>query len=227
MNSLIQELNKASYHALRITLSGHEKGENSKHSADPSIWIDDVRRGYCRAKDAFPSHPLLNLSYSTGAAVSIAFLDKHHYALFDKMVLFAPSVSLRSTSYAPKLITGLRAFDLSLPSFAPEKYRQHHSTSLHSYNALFKTISAVQELSRGEAIGKIETLVFISPTDEFVSLSRLRNWKEKNHLVNWKVEKVYPRTPDHRDFFHLIIDEPSLGTEEWTRVREMLKNFLF
>ena len=138
----------------------------------------------------------------------------------------APAAALNWTS---QLVRALNAFgeDFLVPSASNATYRAScEGTSMAAYNALFDSLRATQESGLGKS--KAPTLVLIDPKDELVSGPGLAELIEFNALNEWRLEQVSNRgaTLERGAYHHLIIDEPSVGSEEWKRIQTLIRKHL-
>ena len=71
------------------------------------------------------------------------------------------------------------------------------------------------------------TLIMIDPKDELVSEKGLRAMIEKNQLSEWKIFKIQKQDPQLKsNYHHLIIDEASVGVDEWTIIKNNIREHL-
>ena len=211
-----------------VQLSGHHTAGTAIHDVKASTWQQEMLTGYHIAKKASVdlSLPLFFLGYSLGALLgqSIMALPATS-ASFDRQVLFAPATALRRRAYFVKLffLFGKR---LKLPSYAPGNYRVHRSLPLHVYEILFNEQKNVAA-SRFRNLN-IPTLIFLDTRDELISYIRLRRQINLFALQRYKVVLLTGKLNDRKSqYHHLIIDEQSLGEENWKLVNKEMEAFLF
>ncbi len=230
MDSIARTLNEEGFDVLRASLSGHRGDlEQFKH-VSRDRWLHDLHDAYCEARRAADRRglPLNFVGYSLGALVNLDLMNNVPEAgvRYDRMVLLAPAAALNWTS---QLVRALNAFgeDFLVPSASNATYRAScEGTSMAAYNALFDSLRATQESGLGKS--KAPTLVLIDPKDELVSGPGLAELIEFNALNEWRLEQVSNRgaTLERGAYHHLIIDEPSVGSEEWKRIQTLIRKHL-
>ncbi|MFA5819308.1 MAG: hypothetical protein WC854_08525 [Bacteroidales bacterium] len=73
----------------------------------------------------------------------------------------------------------------------------------------------------------IPTIIIIDPKDETISLRGLKKLKDKYDLYNWKIHILDSQFVGKTyKYHHLIVDEISMGTENWVSSCNMIRNFL-
>jgi hypothetical protein len=142
------------------------------------------------------------------------------------MILFSPAFSLNWNSYLIKPLLPLKYFDLSLPSAAPLEYRVDSSTSFDGYSASFTAVERANRLSNPQKLKALPVKIFANPKDIIVNFSGIMRWLKHHGLTQrWAVDIVRPKPRISGTYNHLIIDERSLGTSEWNRVKQSLVSF--
>jgi len=211
-----------------VHLSGHDAGGTAMQDVKTSTWQQEMLTGYQLAKKASInlSLPLYFLGYSLGALLgqSIMALPATS-ASFDRQVLFAPATALRKRAYLLKVLF-LFGKRLKLPSYAPGNYRVHHSLPLHVYRILFS--EQKQVAASGFRNLDIPTLIFLDTRDELISYKRLFRQIKRFALRHYRVVLLTGKLKDRKSqYHHLIIDEQSLGEENWGLVSKEMEAFLF
>lgn len=222
MLPLISLLAKEGSDVYLVRLSGHRNADNSINTISALVWENEMLQAYAVASEASSalSRPLFFLGYSLGALLAqstiVAITER---TAFDKQVLLAPAIALRSGCYLLKLLfpAGMQK---RVPSFSPAKHRVHNSLPLLVYDILFKEEQKVKASSFGKAA--IATLLVIDPQDEMVSYKKLLGQINLNKLSNYRIV-----TLKSRGYHHLIVDEPSMGAENWIRITNEITAFLF
>ncbi|MCO6476526.1 MAG: hypothetical protein J5I94_07885 [Phaeodactylibacter sp.] len=167
--------------------------------------------------------PLYFLGFSLGALVAQhAMSSSGGEVRFDKQVLLAPALALRSRSYLLKAAFFLPEHWL-LPSKTPEAYRANRGTSIRAYKALFRQQKAVRK-GRFRRLN-IPTLVIIDPRDELISLSKLKKYIARFGLDNYRILELDPKGA--AGYHHLIVDERSMGPTNWDKATAAINAHLF
>lgn len=233
MTDIASALMSRNIAVLSVSLSGHadeldEQGRLVQFAdADFSVWQNEVRNAvldadvYARKSDL----PLFLVGFSLGGLLSadyqasFAETDNIH---IDRMVLFAPAISLRWSSY---LLYPLQAFpQVVLPSTAPDGYRANDFAPVSAYLALYRGIRQFNE-AVDEALN-IPVLLMIHSRDELVSDNRIRQFIEEHELTQWRYADVSKSADAANVLNHLIIGPDSLGKESWRVVRDRMLDFL-
>ena len=221
MNPIIKVLNDEGYDCLRITLVGHE-GQRKKTSSD--LWISQVEQAVILAKEKYPNAEINFLGFSTGAAVEIATIPQLQSTKISRIIFFAPALSMNWYTVLIRPITYL--YYVGIPAFtlAPKDYRVYQWPSFGLYRAMLNSIDAALDVNP-ELIQKTSGLVFLSPDDEFINEQGTIDWIAENKFP-WKTERVIPHAAFSGSWKHLILDERTIGSEGWEKVKESIHNFL-
>ena len=239
MVNLIRVLNTSGIGAMRLSLAGHGDNFQPVPGLDPAearmetfktvsyrMWSQDFLQAYRKARQL--KHelrvPLFLVADSYGALLALALTLSEPDVDFDRMILFAPAISLKKRNFIVRLLSPFPR--LVIPSFSPGFYRANRGTPQAAYAVVFETLARF-ETSIGPKIN-IATLVFIDPGDELVSFDGLRQLVRKHRLDRWRIHRL---TKDQENaatkIHHLIIDPASVGQSTWNRmVRAMLSHLL-
>jgi alpha-beta hydrolase superfamily lysophospholipase len=226
---------------LNLSLSGHgcEDDDSSSDretqdrrrlevfkSVSRSLWLSEARAAYEIARERADDRgvPLILVGFSLGAAVGSDLASGPRSDIcFEGMILFAPAFSVH---WYTRFLRFLAPFPrLTLKSLSPKDYAANPGTPIAAYNALFKSIAALR--NRQARQRAVDALIFIDPKDELVSYRKLRALCEGPGTGRWTlVDTPKSLRKGRRDYHHLIIDEPSLGSEGWSDVIRHVKQFL-
>jgi esterase/lipase len=226
--TIVAALLGAGYHVFRVTLPGHRGIVAAMQTVTRDQWLAAARDQYASAlrEATAAAVPLYLVGFSLGALVFEVLMNDGHAAdppvRFDKAVLFAPAVAIKTAAHSIRPLTALLPAATLIPSRSPAAYRAQSGTSLAAYAALFALENALTA-ARFEA-NNIPTLVFIDPKDELVSPGKLRTALATFALTAWIIHEVTPACT--APYHHLIIDAASLGAEAWTEVAAALCGFL-
>lgn len=225
MEALCRFLNALGFHAYRLTLSGHDRFSDETFPA--SQWREDVARGAEEVQKRFPALPLSMLGYSLGGLLTVDALDHDPNLSPQQLVLVAPALSLRTVVLAAKVLQLLPATSFRTANFAPPGYRRFSGTPLFWYSNTADIYDETRTLAHPQRLAAIPALVLISPDDELVSAPGVGEWIDENGLsARWKLELVGPQPADPGLHRHLIVDEASVGRDEWRRMQQMIGEFL-
>ena len=233
MDDIAAALLDANINVLSVSLSGHADELDAQgrlvqfREADFSVWQGEVRRAVREANQAAvdQSLPLYVVGFSLGGLLAADY--QAHFAEQDgagpqKMVLFAPAISLRWSSY---LLYPLQPFpDVVLPSTSPDEYRANDFAPVSAYLALYRGIEAFNA-SITDTLN-MPVLLFMHSRDELVSDNGIREFINTHQLSQWQYVDVEKSEDAASVLNHLIIGPHSLGQEAWQNVRQTMLEFL-
>jgi tRNA A-37 threonylcarbamoyl transferase component Bud32 len=199
------------------------------HHPDTTVDIleDDILEGYTMARSIAEKHavPVYFLGYSLGALLGQYFLCvKPGTINFDRQILIAPATAIRLPRLVKSSIT-LLGDNLKIKSLAPGPYRLDKWLPAKMYKKLMYWERSI--LNARYAHLNIPTLLIIDPKDELISHSTLVRRMKEFHLTNYQCiildSNLRGRsTPYH----HLVIDEATMGSKNWSDVRTAIRTFL-
>jgi len=167
--------------------------------------------------------PLFLVAFSLGALLGCDLLATCPTVHFDRMVLLAPALALRSYSHLPHLLS--RWPTVALRSFAPRHYRNNPATPIAAYNALRTALLSLRR--HADTKLNVPTLLLIDPQDELVSPPGLQRFIQRAQLFHWRLSlvKKQPTQPELA-FHHLIIDAASVGPVMWQSMVTQIQGHL-
>ncbi|RYY46428.1 MAG: alpha/beta fold hydrolase [Chitinophagaceae bacterium] len=225
MEPMVQLLNSGGSDVYLVCLPGLQLNEGPANAADASAWQHQVKAAYRVAREAAAalSLPLYFLGYSLGALLGqSALLSPGEGARFEKQVLLAPAMALRRRCYLLKAFIQFGR-PATLPSFTPKGYRVHPFLPLSFYRVLF---AEEQKLWSAGPTNR-PTLVLMDPADELVSLRKLQKQVQRFGLSRYKLVLLNKRRGLSGNYHHLILDEASMGRENWEKAKKEITAFLF
>ena len=227
MNSLGRFLNNNSLDVLRASFAGHRGDKKEGENTTREIWLKEFQIHYCLAVERAEKLkvPLYFLGFSLGGILPYDFLHQlKEQQSFKKAVLLAPAIRVHWYSKIASKLAWLGR-GLRLPSRNLAAYRSQKTTPLGLYRAMADAKNSMDKPQR-ELIN-FPTLILIDPKDELVSSKKLEKMIKKFRLNNWQLEYISNKLTEHDpSFHHLVIDSPSLGRVEWTRVLERISRHL-
>jgi pimeloyl-ACP methyl ester carboxylesterase len=228
MLPVVTMLTGAGLDVLRLSLRGH--GANftpcsgmadakarleSFRSATREIWQAEVRSAWDHAHERArrAGVPLLMVGHSLGALLGVDLLADG--AEFERMVLFAPALSLRRWHL---LMAPLTPFPrLVIPSLAGSDIFANPGTPVAAYNALVEAVRRFE--TRNGAGINIPTLVVIDPGDELVSCAGIEEMIRARGLRRWRIHRVRKDAGVSRRIpRHLVLDRRSVGPGAWNAI---------
>ncbi len=219
MDELCTTLNARGFDTYRISLTGHHTAHEETFPA--SQWVKDFAEGYQTAHTSEPKTPIYIIAFSAGALLATHFLDSTPdlEPIPRRMVFLAPALSLRLLPRSAYILRWFGTLNLRIPNLAPSAYRRFRLTPLFWYDNLIDVYEETRVLTRSERLRPIPTLLLMSRDDELISFTGLKSWIEVNQLETWKLQELQPHPIEPDLYEHLIIDELSLGIDQW---REMV-----
>lgn len=225
MDSISSYLASLGFHTYRVSLEGHDQRNTSVFPAD--VWTNDVIQAVRQARSAHPSLPLYMLGYSLGGLLTVQAMQSSTEVSPEKIILIAPALSLRTLVLSARLLTLFPPLSLRTPSLTPAKYRRFETTPLFWYSNIAELNAAAQEPPHPERLRAVPALVLLNPADELISTNGTEEWIADSSLSQtWHIELFRPQPTESGLREHLIVDEPSLGAAEWSRMRSTLRAFL-
>lgn len=228
MGFLIQFLCNEGAEVFLVTFCGHQNNSEQLRHVKYDQWYQDFMAAYQPASEKARALgiPLFFAGFSLGGLVGQYAQCRDRGAVqFDKQILLAPAVALSKLAHLIRLSFVLPENQM-LPGFTPEVYSAGNRMPVKAYKMLFYMKNYLKQ----EAFKYLQApaLVFIDPKDELVSYDKLQQYKQRYDLKNYT---VLPLASDKRTayvkFYHLILDEASLGSENWQWMRATMYTFLF
>lgn len=209
-----------------VCLRGHGLNDGDGNKITAPVWQNQVVAAYQIAREAANRLfvPLYLMGYSLGALLGqSALLPAGGATHFDKQVLLAPATAIRRRCYLLKVFIFM-GFPSRVPSFSPRAYRVHPFLPLNFYRILF---AEEQKLLRAGPLNQ-PTLVLIDPADELISLRKLKKQIQRFGLSRYKVVVLNKsRKGRTGTYHHLILDEATMGKENWEKAKKEIITFLF
>jgi esterase/lipase len=217
-------------HVIRFALYGHTGDQTHMANVTANTWRAQFNGAIEAAQDVAHKQqvPIYFVGFSLGALVGLEWLSGNHdehEALFDKMVLIAPALSV--PWYSRAAINSLAMFGrgFMLPSRSPEGYRANKGTTIAAYQSLFELKDSLMKQRFKHA--NIDTLVLMDKHDELVDSKNIRKLIWDFKLNAWKLEVVDNRFAyDNYGFRHLMVDKEAVGSTLWDRLSQMMVSHL-
>ena len=238
MQSIIAELNDAGIDVLNISLSGH--GNNylrNPHLSDDEarlesfqtvtyrLWLEEIYTAYLKVRQrAYKKRvPVFFVGFSLGGLMGCDLLLLQHDVSYDRMVLFAPALSINAEGY---LLKALMPFpNMVIDSLSPIYYRSNAGTPMAAYKALFEAVDNFNK-NANDKLNK-PTLIFIDKKDEFVSCAKLNEMITRWNLDHWQIQILQKDDNiGEKVSHHLIIDRDSVGKQMWQQMKKAIKKHL-
>lgn len=226
MDFLCTSLNGAGFDTYRISLTGHHTAHEGSFPA--SQWMDDFAEGYRTAHASDPEMPIYIVAFSVGALLATHFIDSNPDLTPSprRMVFLAPALSLRFLPRSAYILRWFGPLNFRFPNRAPSDYRRFRLTPLFWYENLIDVYEETRTLTQSDKLRPIPTLLLMSRQDELISFSGLTSWIKENELNTWKIGELHPRPLGSDLYEHLVIDERSLGIDQWREMVNTITVFL-
>lgn len=212
---------------LRVALEGHRGSLEEQKHVTWQKWQQQYHDHFCLAQSLAKKHsvPLINLSFSLGALVSLGHVGNQENWPYLKTIFIAPAAWIHWYGNIPSWFNFLGG-GIGIPSKNLKEYRSQATTSLAAYEAMANGRNEIEEMP--SQLLKNETLIIMDPNDELVSLKKIKQFlNEKNIQDFWDILEVSNKeTTLKKSYHHLIVDEKSLGANQWKALQERLSAFL-
>ena len=228
MKSICKMLSEHGSDVILIKLTGHRNDPQNLANITRQIWLTDLLESHNYAKSLIESSekkPLYFIGYSIGALINLDLISSNPKLVhYDKMILFAPANATKWSTNLLKLSFSL-GNEQKIPSFSPKDYRANDGIPIKAYIVLFEMKKSIENINYKHL--NIPTIIIIDPKDETISLRGLKKLKDKYDLYNWKIHILDSQFVGKTyKYHHLIVDEISMGTENWVSSCNMIRNFL-
>jgi len=212
-----------------ISLTGHKNDSQNLAAITRENWISDLLEAYHYSRDLIKKDNLRSIFFVGFSLGALAHLDVlTHYpeiANCDKMVLLAPANAPKWSTHLIKCFFFMNNKS-GIPSLAPKKYRCQNKTPVQAYKVLFKMKKAIENEKYRHL--NIPTMAVMDAKDETISLGYLKKIIKTYQLTNWKIYTLNSQLKGkHSSYHHLIIDEHSMGSENWNRLIQRIKTFFY
>jgi len=228
MSTIIDNLTRAGIDVLSLSLRGHGENYALQEGLDAdaarmetfknvsySLWTNEAYLAYKQAQKRAQQRqvPVFLTAFSIGGLIGLDLFTSNPDVHFDRIVLFAPAISLRATIYLERILSPFPG--LVIPSLADDAYLSNkQGTPVAAYNALFDALYHFEE-NAGPNLN-VPTLIFIDEQDEFIPLGGLKKLVEKHRLDQWKLYIVQKEEAlGVGTFHHHIFDASATGEGVW------------
>jgi alpha-beta hydrolase superfamily lysophospholipase len=238
MQPIISELNDAGIDVLNLSLRGH--GNNylkNPHLSDDEarlesfqtvtyrLWLEEIYTAYLKVRQRASKKrvPVFFVGFSLGGLMGCNLLLLQHDVSYDRMVLFAPALSINAEGY---LLKALMPFpNMVIDSLSPIYYRSNTGTPMAAYKALFEAVDNFNK-NANDKLNK-PTLIFIDEKDEFVPFVKLNEIITQRKLDRWQIQIVQKDNNVGEEVsHHLMIDRDSVGKQMWQQMKKAIKRHL-
>jgi esterase/lipase len=229
MSAIATVFNEEGYDVLQVTLRGHSGNLDEFKNVTRDQWLEDTLIAYCaaakRAKDL--QLPLIYVGFSLGGLMGQRLLNAElkQKIEFQKVFLFAPALRLKNTSKLADLFKGFGKGFIT-PNPMPRSYSANaNGVPVGGYQALFDNVEQIKK--EGYLRSKMPTYVFIDRRDEVVDAKKVIEKVMANNLLSsWVLHDVKGAGDHFPRVRHLILDEKTLGKEEWQRMSDLIRAYL-
>jgi hypothetical protein len=225
---LIQGLNQGRQSLAELTSELHRQGSDvvalDVEAEHGMMTVGEFQRVLSILSDTHcvqPDREIVWAGFSQGAVLLVVALPEIEVRCRQRVVLFAPPVSLRLLAGIGLEIAKLFP-SVEWPSFSPGRLRFRSGVTGARYRDFDGLRRDVQILSPGARKMMTEAQVLMSSSDELVSPSGVRSWMEQNELPlkNFHVVSTAPERFD--GLAHALYDRASCGRAAWEEVKMLL-----
>ncbi len=221
---IAERIRGAGFHVFELLLAGHtdEAARNDRwDNADANHWMNEVITAKNKIFETTRPENFSIVAYSTGALATLAANTKDDLQA-SRMIFIAPPIRLTARAGLMRVVSPFAFTGIRIPSFTPKLLRAHHAVPLQIYAALFELIDTI-DTRRTDQLPQQNISVMLSPQDELVSASRVRDWIA-NRRLPWKIIEIQP-DKSSQCYAHLIIHPCPYSREGWEQfTAELLKN---
>lgn len=211
-----------------VGLTGHRGRREEYALVSAERWRSDVREALVQS--GAQNTPVRLIGYSLGGLLSTCVLaemaTRSDARLWvERLVLLAPAIGIRTWARMGEKVARLVPSWIPLRSGVPRRYRASTLVGSHWYRALFDLHRSIMARPVPELFKSLSIQIFMSRRDEFISWDRLFEWTRfaaPDELV--RMHELSSRNRSLLTPHHLIIDEPSLGGEQWGYMLEAISS---
>lgn len=206
-----------------IVLTGHNESLTTKKrmSRLGSVHYNDWIENCLSTNDGRKQSNVIHIAYSLGATALLNSYLKDPSSIPDKLILFAPAISVHSWTNGWKIFSLFPKFPV--PSFQPKVSRSNYYIPINAYKQLFKLKSMLKKDLK--KLSDIQTLIFINNNDELVSAKGLNQLLTQCALNNWKLIRLDGKQVKLGKR-HIIIDKNYLPQKDWMLIKETIQMFV-
>lgn len=227
MDALARVLQESRLDVLRVALTGHRGDREALTRITREQWLGEMMGAHeqtaQRARE-LGNVPCSFVGYSLGGLLVEDLMNELKRSdLYERIVLFAPGIALRSILYFRRVASFFRS--LPIPSLTPKVYRANNSLPAAVYGALFDSYEHLHQSHFRSS--NVPTLVMTDPKDEFVSYRGIERAVQEHHLDQWTLLRIdRTRKELRRKYHHMITDPEVLGEEWWSVVTRRMREHL-
>jgi alpha-beta hydrolase superfamily lysophospholipase len=161
----------------------------------------------------YAGRPTYSIGFSLGAIVILGSLQNSPIAPMTRMFLIAPPLALTRLGNSLRLLTPLSDWRLRIPSLAPSTVREHGSTTLSDYTAMFSIIDELNDRELPATASRVPTEILLADGDPLVSRRGVERWVRRRRL-EWRLVTLINRRVGFTRR-HLIIADEALQPQTW------------
>jgi len=226
MNSLVSLIRDEGIVVLNMALAGHRGNYQDLEQVSRTQWLQDYQEAMDTIKQLqsrFGDLPLYFLGKSLGALTFVDFVTEQEKPAFERAILLAPALELRWRSHILKPLSHIHP-KIPIPSASRSEDRIYNRLPAQCYGALYDVFDHVQFKLQKKPFD-VPSLIYIHPKDELVSYPRLLKSIGSKMYTNAKLVAIDQKSAIGLGFFHMIVDEETMGEGVWGDFCQDLKNF--
>ncbi|MFW7378731.1 MAG: alpha/beta hydrolase [Oligoflexus sp.] len=227
MTAIMKQLNSDGVIVINMALTGHRGNYADLIQVTREDWLQDYADAW-ETIEQLREHngplPLYFVGNSLGALTFVDYVTENPQTDFSRAVFLAPALALRWRSMLLKPLARISP-RLPIPSASRLVDRMYHRLPVQCYQALYYAFAHVQQKLQKTPL-TIPSLIYIHPKDELVSYHGLLKLVEEQHIVNSKLMDLSQLGAAGAGFYHMIVDQETMGTLPWQRFCRDLQSFL-
>lgn len=220
LHDLAQVFVGADHSVLVPRLVGHRGSIEETMSVPTELWLKQIEDW-----QAGLEKPIVCAGYSLGG---LLVTERYLKGALDceKFVLFAPALALKTPNFVAKFLKAMTPSSTTVPSGIPPAYMHFDHPGLGPTFALAQILESFHDaLALRKDTAMPPGLVFIDSRDKVIAPLLVQS-VIRTHFPSWKIVEVDAIDLPETHAYHLIIDEPHLGSEQWAKIGSEIRNFL-
>lgn len=217
---LAELLRNNGYSVLVPRLVGHRGAIEETLTVPTELWFNQIAEW-----QAGLERPLICVGYSLGG---LLVLERQLQAELkcERMILFAPALRLRTPGMLAEFFMRMTPSSFTVPSGIPNAYMHFDHPGLGPTYALTQVLARFNRQLAEKAHHTIPPgLAFIDPRDQVIAPNLVESVILEK-FPEWKIIEVRAQDLNENHAFHLIVDEPHVGAQEWEHIKQEISDFL-
>jgi esterase/lipase len=223
MQPVIKMFNDRNYDVLLLHLKGHSGKYEDMMDIHKEDWPLQIKQAHhlmtYRQKQI--GGDIVFSGFSVGGLLLPKFIMQNQIENVDRMLLFAPAISLNDLSKAFSKIISYMDPTYKTPDYDKDKRALEEGTSLGAYQMMWEHYNDFHQHIKTTSDGvflNIPTVVAMSPNDELIDYANTRKFMKYQYLTNWKMYTLNHDTKSESfSYFHYTISSEDVGDKLWNK----------